>query len=261
MKTTKSFPFFSKKTQERKRKMNKKIGIIILAMLCATLALPIVYAETDLEINIHGEDPQVEVNAYSEGEGELVIIYNGENVLETIDAFDHANMIFMTTLNNERDVEKLVDIFEEQFYNFTVYVDHVTNTLYTRDNLLASNIGLTEVNNTLVLSIMDGDTTIVTEIEVLKYEVSTIADVIKKNNEAILTDIELLQAENRELKTQISYLETQNTIEVIKLNYQMNALVNRMEESEKSFEVFDFITSLVVMIASIPIFIITKSRL
>ena len=241
--------------------MNKKIGIIILALLCVTLALPLVYAETDLEINIHGDDPQVEVNAYSEGDGEIVIVYNGENVLETIDALDHANMVFMTTLNNEKDIEKLIDIFEEEFYNFTVYVDYVTNTLYSRDNVLAANVGLTDSNNTLVLSIRDGETTIVTEIEVLKYQVNTVAEVIEKNNEAILTDIDLLKAENRALKTKISYLENQNSIEVIKLNQKMNVLENRMGESEKSFGVFDFITSLVVMIASIPIYIITKSRL
>ena len=60
----------------------KKYGILILALLCVTLALPFVSAETDVQVNVHGDNPDVEVNAYSEGDGEVVINYNGENVLE-----------------------------------------------------------------------------------------------------------------------------------------------------------------------------------
>jgi hypothetical protein len=239
--------------------MNKKIGILILALFCVTLALPFVSA-SDVELNIHGENPEVEVNAYSEGQGELVINYNGENVLETIEGLDNANMVYLMTIKEERDIEKLIDIFEEKFYNFTIYVDYVTNTLYTRDNVLATNIGFTDVNNTLVLAINDGETTIVTEIEVLKYQVSTISDIIQKNNEAIISDIQYLTAENDELKRKVAALEAESNVDMTLINNKIEILENRTKRAEESFRILDYITSIVVMIASVPAFAFFKGK-
>lgn len=249
--------------------MLKKILVLtIIALLCS----PMVYANGEIEDSENGvaEDnstnTRIDIEANVEGyldanvsfnadEGNVSVNYNGENLLEKITDQQNTMEIMLLNIQHQRETqkiyEKLLKIIEEK-EEYSVNSD---NQLYARDNALAQYIGVTESSDGLRVLIVNGNTTLIQEIEALWAELEDTKEVCYTVPE-MQKEISLLKSENEELGAELRRLESSNRLDVMKMEAELRHVKNSLEDNEARYDfiVKDIVSALVIFLVSIPLF-------